>query len=132
MNSSKPVVAIAGVLLAFTGLALALTGLAVTGWLPVVPCFFQTGYVPIEKQQLRGTGQIYFVPLDDFSRATARALTQHYQEKYGLSIETTTPIALPESTFDEARQQYVAESIVAVLRSEQRFSSLFTAPEVAG
>ena len=97
--------------------------ISVTSWLPLLPCLFQTGYVPIDKQQLRGSGRMYLVPLDDFSPDTAQSLAQYYREKYGMTIEVTSPITLPANTFDEIRGQHVAESIIAFLRSDEVFSN---------
>ena len=35
--------------------------------------------------ELKGSGKIYFVPLGDFSTATAEDLAKYYKNKYGIA-----------------------------------------------
>jgi predicted Zn-dependent protease len=91
-----------------------------SGWLPVLPCFFESRYVPIDKSQLHGTGPIYFVPLGDFSPIIAKDLAQYYNERYGITVEVISSIRLPDSAFNPQRKQYEAESLLASLKTELR------------
>ena len=43
-------------------------------------------YTPISREELKGSGKIYFVPLGDFSIATAEDLAKYYETKYGIAV----------------------------------------------
>lgn len=92
--------------------------LALPEYRPVALCLFEESSPPIEKQQLRGLGRLYFVPLGDFSKSSAERLSQYYQDKYGVEIVVFSPMRLAEKAFDVQRKQYESERLVEILRNE--------------
>ena len=69
-------------------------------------------YVPLSREELKGSGKIYFVPLGDFSTATAEDLAKYYINKYGIAIETLPGVPLDTAAIDTDRHQLVAEAAV--------------------
>ena len=61
--------------------------------------------------------RVVFVPFDDFPADEARALIDHYEQRYGLRVELADPIALPADAFDRERGQIMAEALVEALRT---------------
>lgn len=73
-------------------------------------------YTPIDKQSLRGSGRLYFIPLGDFPLSGVDDLAAVYKEKYGLFIETLPNLSLNPSVVDTDRQQIIAEAVVALMK----------------
>jgi predicted Zn-dependent protease len=82
----------------------------------VTGCVGRGEYVPIDKQRLKGSGRIYFVPLGDFPPAVAARLVAHYRDKYGLSIETVPAVPLDPAAINAHRQQLIAERAVTLMK----------------
>lgn len=74
-------------------------------------------YVPIDKQKLRGSGKIYFVPLGDFSPAKVEVLVAYYRDKYGISAETLPAVPIDPSAVNSERQQLIAESAIELIKA---------------
>ena len=89
-----------------------------SGWLSLMPCLFQEGYVPADKSQLRGSGSIYLIPLNNYRPDGVQALAKFYHDKYGLAIKVGNPIPIPETVFNTRRRQYESESLLKFLRLE--------------
>jgi predicted Zn-dependent protease len=87
-------------------------------YLPVASCLFEEAPPSIDKQQLRGLGHLYFVPLGDFSKSAAQQLAQYYHSKYGVEIVVLSHIRLPEKAFNAQRKQYESDFLLGFLRSE--------------
>src|SRR2546423_15282861 len=81
------------------------------GKLSNVICLFQPNHVPIDKLQLKGSGQIYFIPIDDFSRLKLEKLARFYQDKYELRIEIGPSFVLPPTAYNPKRRQVAAEAL---------------------
>lgn len=79
-------------------------------------CTNRTKYVPLDTQNLRGSGKIYFVPLGAFPSSEVEKLVSYYQSKYGLSTETLPHIPLDTSVVNPDRQQLLAEAVVALMK----------------
>jgi predicted Zn-dependent protease len=79
-------------------------------------CTNRTKYMPLEIQNLRGSGKVYFVPLGDFQSSEVEKLVSYYQSKYGLSAETLPHLPLDSSVVNPDRQQLIAESVVALVK----------------
>jgi predicted Zn-dependent protease len=88
----------------------------VTCLLLVTSCVGRREYVPIDKQELKGSGKIYFVPLGDFPADAVTKLVAHYRVNYGLSIETVPPVPLDPAAINADRQQLIAERAVALMK----------------
>jgi predicted Zn-dependent protease len=80
-------------------------------------CVGRGQYVPVDKQSLKGWGKLYFIPLGDFPSSTTEDLIVHYQSKYGLSIEARPNLPLKFSVVNTARQQLIAEELIALIKS---------------
>jgi predicted Zn-dependent protease len=80
-------------------------------------CAGRGAYVPIDKQKLRGSGKIYFVPLGDFSPAKVEALVAYYRDKYGISAGTLPAVPLSPSAVDSERRQLVAEAVIELIKA---------------
>ena len=70
----------------------------------------------IHVGDLKGRGEVFLVPLGDFPRFKLHELKAHYREKYGLSVNLLPPVELDPSAFNEERQQFVAELLVALMK----------------
>lgn len=68
--------------------------------------------------ELRGTGEIVFIPVGVFPIATLEMYAQFFQETYGLPITILPPLQLPLSAFDPNRGQYIAEEILADVKRQ--------------
>lgn len=80
-------------------------------------CLSGRDYVPIDKNSLRGSGKLYFIPLEDFPISTVQHLVDHYKDKYGLSIEVLPSLPLNPSVLNTDRQQLIAEEVIALIES---------------
>jgi predicted Zn-dependent protease len=80
-------------------------------------CVGRGQYVPVDKRSLKGWGKLYFIPLGDFPTSTTEDLIAHYQSKYGLSIEARPNLPLKFSVVNTARQQLIAEELIALIKS---------------
>jgi predicted Zn-dependent protease len=85
-------------------------------FLSTVGCMARRAYVPISKQNLKGSGKIYFVPLGDFSVTSVQDLVDYYQSKYGIAIETLPSVPLDPAAIDTERRQLVAEAAVESMK----------------
>lgn len=68
------------------------------------------------KPVLQGKGKLYFVPLSDFPPGLLGELVGHFEKKYGLAIETTSPLPLDPSVIDLVRRQVIAEEIIDFMK----------------
>lgn len=64
-------------------------------------------------EELRGSGEVVFIPVGRFPTAPLEMYAQFFQETYGLPITIFPPLPLPLSAFDPDRGQYIAEEILA-------------------
>ena len=80
-------------------------------------CACRGAYVPIDKQKLKGSGKIYFVPLGDFSPAKVEVLVAYYRDKYGISVETLPAVPLTPSALNSGRHQLVAEAVIELIKA---------------
>jgi predicted Zn-dependent protease len=80
-------------------------------------CVGRGQYVPVDKRSFKGWGKLYFIPLGDFPTSTTEDLIAHYQSKYGLSIEARPNLPLKFSVVNTARQQLIAEELIALIKS---------------
>jgi len=71
---------------------------------------------PASRDELRGMGQIYLVPIGDTTPLISAALLQYYRDKYGLTLDVLPSIPVPEWARDEARHQVVAEELIEAMR----------------
>jgi predicted Zn-dependent protease len=96
-----------------------IVGGLLTLWLGTVgnvTCLLQPAHVPTDPAQLRGSGTVSFVPLDDFPRRILEAFVEHYRQKYGLKVRIEAAVAVPPVAFDPARKQLIAEEVLAAVR----------------
>jgi tetratricopeptide (TPR) repeat protein len=63
-----------------------------------------------------GKEKLYFVPLNNFSRASLNRLVTYYKQKPGIEAITTHPLPLRLAARDNRRQQLVAEELVEVIK----------------
>lgn len=91
-----------------------------------VACLIQERYIPRGPNSLHGIGEVYFVPIGTFPQDVLNRLVNYYQDKYGLSISVLSPPlpALVARAFNEEREQYVAEDMVAILGQARVASDL--------
>ncbi len=80
-------------------------------------CAGRRAYVPVDKRNLQGEGEIAFVPLGEFPAATARELAAYYQTKYGLTIDVLPNLPLDAAAWDDQRQQLIAEDVIALMKN---------------
>ncbi len=64
-------------------------------------------------QELRGSGEVVFIPVGRFPIALLEMYAQFFQETYGLPITILPPLSVPFPAFDSDRGQYIAEEILA-------------------
>jgi hypothetical protein len=74
-------------------------------------------YVPLDKRQLHGAGKIHFVPLGHFPASKVEDLVAYYRDKFNLTVEVLPAVRLNASVRDADRQQLIAESIIALMKS---------------
>jgi predicted Zn-dependent protease len=89
-----------------------------------IVCLLQPQYVPIGRNGLHGSGQIYFIPLETFPAAVLKRFVSFYRNKYGVSILILPALPLPHSTFNEERRQFVAEELMGFLQQTTHDSQL--------
>jgi predicted Zn-dependent protease len=80
--------------------------------LSITGCIARRAYVPVSREELKGSGKIYFVPLGDFSTSAVQDLVNYYKNKYGIAIETLPSVPLEPAAIDTDRHQLVAEAAV--------------------
>ncbi|HVF66964.1 MAG TPA: hypothetical protein VM914_04850 [Pyrinomonadaceae bacterium] len=80
-------------------------------------CASRGTYVPIDKHKLKGYGNIYFLPLGDFSPAKAEALAAYYRDKYGIEVETLPAVPLNPSAVNSERRQLIAEAVIELIKA---------------
>jgi len=80
-------------------------------------CTARKNYVPLDKRQLRGTGQIYFVPLGDFPTSKAHDLVAYYRDKFSLAVKILHRVPLNSAALDADRQQLIAEEVIALMKN---------------
>lgn len=80
-------------------------------------CMTRKNYVPLDRRQLRGTGEIYFVPLGDFPAATAQDLVAYYRDKFNLNVKVLPGVPLNPSARDVERRQLIAEATIALMKN---------------
>lgn len=80
-------------------------------------CRLGPTFVPMDIRALKGHGQVHVLAFGDFPPSTFDDLARYYHDKYGLQIRKEPNLPLPESAYDPKRNQYVAERLIAELRS---------------
>ena len=60
---------------------------------------------------------IYFVPMGDFSPGQLDSMVEFYRQRYGLEISVLRSAPIDDSVRDSARQQLIAEKLLASLRA---------------
>lgn len=73
-------------------------------------------YSQINKDSLKGSGRLYFVPLGDFPAATVKKLVSFYRREYGLQIQVLPNVQLPQTAINPARQQLIAEQAIEIMK----------------
>jgi predicted Zn-dependent protease len=99
----------------------------VAGLLSIAGCMSREAYVPIDKHKLKGSGEIYFVPLANFPSSAVKELVAYYRSKYGLVIRTLPNLPLDSSVVDAERRQLIAEAVVDLIKKTN--PSLVNQPE---
>lgn len=97
------------------GLVLCLTAIVV-GWL----VYSKSSPPPAASASLLPkveNRKIYFVPIGNFPDQQLQPLVQYYRKKYNLEIAVADGISVDPATRDASRQQLMAESLAAGLRS---------------
>ena len=61
--------------------------------------------------------RIYFVPLGDFPAGQLDSMVDFYRQRYGLEIPVLKGVPIDDSARDSARQQVIAEKLLASLKS---------------
>lgn len=79
-------------------------------------CNRKSGYIPMNKQILTGSGKVYLVPLGNFPAEVARHLESFYQRKYGIAVETLPNVPLSQAAFNRQRGQLIAEQAVEIMK----------------
>lgn len=69
-------------------------------------------------EELRGAGEVVFIPAGHFPIATLETYAQFFQETYDLPITLLPPLHLPLQAFDPNRGQYIAEEILAEAKGQ--------------
>ena len=82
----------------------------------VAACADRGEYVPVDKQKLKGSGTVYFVPLGDFPPDVVESLIPHYRDKYGLDIKTAPAVPLAAEAINPRRRQLIAEAAVDLMK----------------
>jgi YD repeat-containing protein len=65
---------------------------------------------------LRPAAKAYLVPLGRLTWVRLHALADYYRHQYGLDVAVTAPVPLDASAFDPRRGQFVAESLIVLMR----------------
>lgn len=60
--------------------------------------------------------ELYFVAIGDVPAGMMGALVPHFEEKFGVSIRTLSPIGFDRVTFDPERSQVVADRLIQAVR----------------
>jgi predicted Zn-dependent protease len=95
----------------------ALSTLVIVTLLLTFGCLRQKEFVPLEKNTLRGSGKIFFVPMGDFPSDTVADLISHYKAKYGLTIETLSRVPIRPTAINAERKQLSAEYAVSLMKA---------------
>ena len=69
-----------------------------------------------EARNLRPAAKAYLVPLGRLTWVRIHALADYYRDQFGLDVAVTAPVPLDASAFDPRRGQFVAESLVVLMR----------------
>lgn len=73
-------------------------------------------YNQINKDSLKGSGKIYFVPLGDFPSTTVQELVSFYRKEYGIQIEVLRNVKLTPAAINAKRQQLIAEQAIEIMK----------------
>ena len=79
-------------------------------------CLRREDYVPIDKNSLKGSGKLYFVPLGIFPAKTANDLASFYRNKYGLQAEILPSVPYSSTAIDPRRNQLIAERAIEMMK----------------
>jgi len=69
-----------------------------------------------EARDLKPFAKAYLVPLGILTSVRIHALADQYRARLGLDVDVTAPISLEPSAFDPSRGQFVAESLLVLMR----------------
>lgn len=61
--------------------------------------------------------RIYFVPIGDFPAGQLDSMVEFYRQRYGLDIPVLRSVPIDDAARDSARQQVIAEKLLASLRA---------------
>ena len=81
-------------------------------------CLIKPAPESVRIEELRGTGEVVFIPVGHFPIAPLEMDAQFFQETYRLPITILPPLPLPLSAFDPNRGQYIAEEILAEVKRQ--------------
>lgn len=81
-------------------------------------CANRINYIPLGKQDLKGYGTIYFVPINEFPDSEIEKLRAYYLREYNLEIQTLPRLSLNSSALDFDREQIIAEAVIASMKKE--------------
>jgi predicted Zn-dependent protease len=105
----------------------ALTAFLIACLILTIGCIGHGEFVPVDKNRLRGSGEIYLVPMGDFPADSVADLITFYQAKYGLDIETLPAVAIRPTAINPERKQLSAEYAVSLMKAAN--SALVKKPE---
>lgn len=77
-----------------------------------------TPAVPARREQLQGSGTLYFVALGDGADRDVADLESFFQSEFGISAKTLPPMRLPAEAYDSRRKQWIAEMLVQAMRAK--------------
>lgn len=80
-------------------------------------CLRREDYVPIDKNSLRSSGKIYFIPLGIFPAKTANDLASFYRNKYGFQAEILPNVPYSPTAIDPRRNQLIAERAIEMMKA---------------
>jgi len=73
---------------------------------------------PAKREQLQGTGSLYFVALGDAASDDVNDLAAYFEKEFGIHAKTLPAIPLPSEAYDARRKQWIAEMLVQAMRAK--------------
>jgi YD repeat-containing protein len=70
------------------------------------------------REQLQGTGNLYFVALGDAAKDDVNELAGFFEKEFGIHAKTLPAIPLPSEAYDARRKQWIAEMLVQAMRAK--------------
>ena len=69
-----------------------------------------------EAREMKQVAKVHLVPLGQLTTVRLHALADQYRTQLGLDVEVAPPVPLEPSAFDPSRGQFVAESLMVLMR----------------